>query len=199
MGWIVNLLADRTATTAGEFRVFDPAGDSNTIFMTQVAAAKAKNWKVQSYDSNTKNYADYEGMSTFTLTTKKAVGSVLNCKIALNGSSTALLMKGATYTAPNSDYTYSCTLDATTVKIDGDIKLLECENGSLTSLVANQAIYANSISCLNNYLRGSAMDSTNILAARPQFIDTLRQWSSGEKHNSGGNDLRNAESCPKWC
>jgi hypothetical protein len=159
MGWIVNLLADRTATTAGEFKVFDPAGDSNTIFMTQVAAAKAKNWKVQSYDSNTKNYADYEGMSTFTLTTKKAVGSVLNCKIALNGSSTALLMKGATYTAPNSDYTYSCTLDATTVKIDGDIKLLECENGSLTSLVANQAIYANSISCLNNYLRGSAMDS----------------------------------------
>jgi hypothetical protein len=159
MGWIVNLLADRTATTAGTFNVFDPAGDSNTIFMTQVAAAKAKNWEVQSYDSNTKNYADYEGMSTFTLTTKKAVGSVLNCKIALNGSSTALLMKGATYTAPNSDYTYSCTLDATTVKIDGDIKLLECENGSLTSLVANQAIYANSISCLNNYLRGSAMDS----------------------------------------
>jgi Leucine-rich repeat (LRR) protein len=159
MGWIVNLLADRTATTAGEFDVFDPAGDSNTIFMTQVAAAKAKNWKVQSYDGNTGNYADYEGLSTFTLTTKKAVGSVLNCKIALNGSSTALLMKGATYTAPNSDYTYSCTLDATTVKIDGDIKLLECENGSLTSLVANQAIYANSISCLNNYLRGAAMDA----------------------------------------
>jgi hypothetical protein len=159
MGWIVNLLADRTATTAGEFMVFDPAGDSNTIFMTQVAAAKAKNWKVQSYDRKTNAYADYEGMSTFTLTTKKAVGSVLNCKIALNGSSTALLMKGATYTAPNSDYTYSCTLDATTVKIDGDIKLLECENGSLTSLVANQAIYANSISCLNNYLRGAAMDS----------------------------------------
>jgi hypothetical protein len=159
MGRIVNLLADRTATTAGTFNVFDPAGDSNTIFMTQVAAAKAKNWKVQSYDRNTGNYADYEGLSTFTLTTKKAVGSVLNCKIALNGSSTALLMKGATYTAPNSDYTYSCTLDATTVKIDGDIKLLECENGSLTSLVANQAIYANSISCLNNYLRGSAMDS----------------------------------------
>jgi hypothetical protein len=159
MGRIVNLLADRTATTAGEFRVFDPAGDSNTIFMRQVAAAKAKNWEVKSYDSNTSVFADYEGLSTFTLTTKKAVGSVLNCKIALNGSSTALLMKGATYTAPNSDYTYSCTLDATTVKIDGDIKLLECENGSLTSLVANQAIYANSISCLNNYLRGSAMDA----------------------------------------
>ena len=159
MGWIVNLLADRTATTAGTFIVFYSAGDSNTIFMTQVAAAKAKNWKVQSYDRNTGNYANYEGLSRFTLTTKKAVGSVLNCKIALNGSSTALLMKGATYTAPNSDYSYSCTLDATTVKIDGDIKLLECENGSLTSLVANQAIYANSISCLNNYLRGAAMDS----------------------------------------
>ncbi|MCH4156531.1 MAG: hypothetical protein LKF31_09530, partial [Muribaculaceae bacterium] len=128
MGWIVNLLADRTATTAGTFNVFDPARDSNTIFMRQVAAAKAKNWKVQYFDRKTNAYADYEGLSTFTLTTKKAVGSVLNCKIALNGSSTALLMKGATYTAPNSDYTYSCTLDATTVKIDGDIKLLECEN-----------------------------------------------------------------------
>jgi hypothetical protein len=159
MGWIVNLLADRTATTAGTFNVFDPARDSNTIFMRQVAAAKAKNWKVQYFDRKTNAYADYEGLSTFTLTTKKAVGSVLNCKIALNGSSTALLMKGVTYTAPNSDYTYSCKLDTTTVKIDGDIKLLECENGSLTSLVANQAIYANSISCLNNYLRGSAMDS----------------------------------------
>jgi hypothetical protein len=159
MGGIVNLLADRTATTASVFIVFDPAGDSNTIFMTQVAAAKAKNWEVKSYDSNNSVYAGYEGLSTFTLTTKKAVGSVLNCKIALNGSSTALLMKGATYTAPDSDYTYSCTLDSNTVKIDGDIKLLECENGSLTSLIANQAIYANSISCINNYLRDAAMDS----------------------------------------
>jgi Leucine-rich repeat (LRR) protein len=165
MGGIVNKLADRTGTFEGEIVVFDTAGDNNKIFMTQVAAAKAKNWKVQSYDSKTDKYSDYEGMSAFTLTTKQAVGSVLSCGITL-GSSPALLMKGATYAAPDSTHSdYLCTVGATTVKIDGDIKHLSCDHNSLTSLVTNTGVYSESISCLDNYLKGSAID--RLIASLP--------------------------------
>jgi hypothetical protein len=154
MDKFVSRLVDRNGTEAGTIKVYDPKGDNNKIFMTHTTAMRAKNWSVQ-----TKDGVDYEELSAFTFTTKRAVGSVLSCGITL-GRSTALLMKGATYSAPDSTHSdYRCTIEATTVKIDGDIKQLVCDHNSLTALTTNYNQYSESISCLDNYLRGAAIDS----------------------------------------
>ena len=65
MQMLVDDLYDRSETWTGELRVYmneTPAGNEMTV--EQVAAAKAKKWKVLMYDNDSRDWVDYPGVAS---------------------------------------------------------------------------------------------------------------------------------------
>ena len=163
---LVKSLPDRNGKTAGRIIVYasNDSREENVITKSDVAIAKAKNWKVLDWYNN-----EYEGIELqyITLTTKKAVGEEFQFSIEIDGLGAlsadermailqaAVVDMNITDVAGFSDfYDVKGTLKKSNLKIEiaGSIGRFTCQEMGLTSLDVSHCPELYNIYCPGNDL-----------------------------------------------
>lgn len=181
MTQLMKSLPDRTGLKQGEMILYFSRDeidfDGNVCYDTDVAIAKAKNWKV----GFTMSKDEYEGkespqakQATITLTTSRPIGQKISLMIKAEDDFTIEGVDGVPFDGSHIKYTLTSQTitirgritqlacwgnDLTAISLENcqDLTVLTCSSNKLTSLDLSHCPKLSLLACARNQIKGEAM------------------------------------------